>query len=157
MEGVAPPLRCLIEIHSSLANGEPARKGIARYLHRPDRGDTLAPLLRRFVFAWEQGHDWRALIEEPRGTLFNGAERALSPQRRALLELIAQSLAGQPILSHLEELRAEIVSACEHEIAEHLELLPIKMLLPLLLFHFPAFLILLFGPLLTKLVEELNR
>lgn len=146
VEGLAPPLKCLIEIHSSLQNAEPAREGVNRYIQSAAVNDHFAVDLRRFLFAWDQGNDWRSVIASVR-----------SPHRRALMDLLSLALAGQPILPHLEELKIELMSAVDLEIKEHMELLPIKMLLPLLLLQFPAFLLLLFGPLLTRLIEELNK
>jgi hypothetical protein len=146
MEGLNPPLKCLIEIHSALSNGETVRVGLSRYLSIVPLHDEFASSIRRFLFAWDQGQDWRVVVNAIK-----------SAYRRALLELCATALAGQPILPHLEELRQELMSAANAEIGEHLELLPIKMLVPLLLFQFPAFLLLLFGPLLVRLLEEMNR
>ena len=146
MEGLAPPLKCLIEMQSSLQNGEVIRLGLRRYLTSASVKDDFASVIRRFVFAWDQGQDWRAIIMQ-----------VASPQRRALLDLIALSFNGQPIMGHLEELRTEIVSACDLEIRAQLDMLPMKMLIPLLIFQFPAFLLLLFGPLLGHLIQELNR
>lgn len=146
MEGLAPPLKCLIEIQSSLQNAEPAREGVTRYIQNARSGDVFADELRRFLFAWDQGRDWRSILLG-----------VSSPHRRALMDLIAIALGGQPILLHLEELKVEVVNAVELEIQQHMELLPVKMLMPLLLLQFPAFLLLLFGPLLTQLIEELNK
>lgn len=146
MEGLAPPLKCLIQIQSSIANGESVRAAIARYLQIVSVHDPFSLDVRQFLFAWEQGRDWRAMLRNVE-----------SPHRRALIEVLACGLSGQSISAHLESLRAEITAACDLEIKEHLEMLPLKMLAPLLLFQFPAFLLLLFGPLLRHLVEELSR
>lgn len=146
MEGLAPPLKCLIQIQSSIANGESVRSSIARYLQIVLVDDPFAMTVRQFMFAWEQGHDWRAMLRNVE-----------SAHRRALIEVLACGLSGQSISAHLESLRTEMCAACDLEIREHLEMLPLKMLAPLLLFQFPAFLLLLFGPLLRHLVEELNR
>lgn len=146
MESVAPPMRCLIQIQSSIANGESVRVALAKYVAGASTSCAFALSVRKFLFAWEQGHDWRSAIRELR-----------SPWRRSLLEIFACGLAGQSISAQLESLREEIASACDLEIRGHIEMLPLKMLAPLLLFQFPAFLLLLFGPLLRHLVEELNR
>ena len=146
MEGLAPPLKCLIQIQSSIANGESVRSALARYLQTAGTDCVFALVVRKFLFAWEQGHDWRVVLQE-----------CSSSHRCALIEVFACGLSGQSISAHLESLREEICSACDLEIKDHLELLPLKMLAPLLLFQFPAFLLLLFGPLLRHLVEELNR
>ncbi len=145
MEGLAPPLKCAIELRTALENGETARTGLMRYLETAGT-DDFASDVRQFVFAWDQGQNWRAAIA-----------KISSPHRRALLELSASGFSGQPILSHLAELQREIEDAVDLEIRKYMELIPVKMLVPLLLFQFPAFLILLFGPLLRRLIEELNR
>lgn len=146
MEGLAPVLRCLIEIQASLQNGESVRAGVFKYLHAAPAREDVATEMRRFLFAWEQGQDWRSAVIQMK-----------TAHRRALAEMIASGLAGQPILSHLDELRAELERACEIEIKGHIDALPMKMLVPLLIFQFPAFLILLFGPLVGRFVEELSR
>lgn len=146
MEGLAPPLKCLIEIQAAIQNGEPIQKGLQAYLRAAETSDPFKSQLQRFLFAWDQGQDWRAVLLQTK-----------SVYRRALLEVIATGLAGQPIQNHLDELRSELLEACDVEIKRHLELLPILMLGPLLLFQFPAFLLLLFGPLLTRLLHELAK
>jgi hypothetical protein len=146
MEGVSPPLRCLLEMQMALRNGEAARQGLARYLDSSSAADEFAGDVRRFLFAWDQGQDWRRQVS-----------RIKSPHRRALLDLIATALNGQPILAHLDELRIDLIQASNDEIAKHMELMPVKMMVPLLFFQFPAFLILLFGPLLSRLLEEMSK
>lgn len=144
MENLAPPLACALEMQHSIWNGEPARSGVARWLDAAE--DDFARAMRRALFAWDQGGDWRA-----------EAARMKSPHRRALCELAMRSLAGHPIQARLEELRAEIELACDLEIRRHVDLLPLRAMLPLLLLEFPAFLLLLFGPLLSRLLAELSR
>lgn len=146
VEGLSPSLKCLIEMQSALQNGETVRAGLRQYLSERDPKDLFAKQVGAFLFAWDQGQDWRAAIRSVR-----------EAHRRTLLEVAASGLSGQSILPHLESLKAEIVDAAELEIESHLEMLPLKMLVPLLLFQFPAFLLLLFGPLLRHLIEELNR
>jgi hypothetical protein len=144
MEGLAPPLKCLIEMQSALQNGETARAGLLRYSQGSQ--DEFAQGVRRFLFDWDQGRDWRQAI----GNL-------KSAHRRSILELAACSLSGQSVQSQLMELRFEIEAACESEIKAHVDLLPIRMLLPLLLFLFPSYLLLLFGPLLTHFMREVAQ
>jgi len=146
VEGFSPPLKCLIEMHSSIQNGEAIRAGIFRYLQNATKRDEFASQVRSFLFLWEQGRDWRTLLGQIK-----------SPYRRALIEIVANGLQGQSILSQIEDLRAEIVSACDLEIRHHIEMMPLKMLVPLLIFQFPAFLVLMFGPLLRNLLQELHR
>jgi hypothetical protein len=149
VEGLAPPLKCLIEIQSAIQNGETVRNGLVRYLEWTQARCDENPFssdVRKFLFAWDQGQDWKQVVR-----------RSQTSHRRALLELMAVGLGGQPVQTHLEELRLEIVEACDADIQKHLEMLPVLMLAPLLLLQFPAFLLLLFGPLLNRLIEELSR
>lgn len=146
MEGLAPPLKCLIEVQAAIQNAEPIQKGLQAYLQSAGASDDFKYQLQRFLFAWNQGQDWRSVVLQTN-----------SVYRRALMEVIATGLAGQPVQHHLDELRAEMMDACDIEIRRHLELLPILMLGPLLFFQFPAFLLLLFGPLLTRLLHELSK
>ncbi len=146
MEGLAPPLKCLIDVQSAIANGETARAGVKRYLASTSASPEFASALRNFLFCFEQGRDWRTDLSKLK-----------SPYRRALIETISFGMNGQSIAVHLQSLREELESAAEAEIQQHIEMLPLKMLIPLLLFQFPAFLLLLFGPLLQHLIEELNK
>jgi hypothetical protein len=146
MEGLSPSLKCLIDVQAAIANGETARTGVNRYVGGTEADPDFANVLRNFLFSFDQGRDWRLDVGKQK-----------SPYRRALIEAIACGMSGQSISAHLQCLREEVESASEMEIREHIELLPLKMLIPLLLFQFPAFLLLLFGPLLRHLIEELNR
>ena len=152
MEGLAPPLQLAIEMHSSLANGESIRSGIVRFASDSPmsvatnaRGD-FARVVRRFLIAWDQSQDWRSILKQVE-----------SPYRRSLLELAAIGLGGQSIQAALVELQREIELACDEEIKVHIDMLPLKMLLPLLLLQFPAFMMVLFGPLLSRFIEEMSR
>lgn len=143
MEGLAPPLKCIIELESAIQNGESVRTGVLRYAQA--EVDSFSSIVRQFLVLADRGQDWRPLLKE-----------LSSPHRRALLEVIAVGLSGQSVQSRLMELREDVRLACDLEIKSHLDLLPLKMLIPLLLFQFPAFLILLFGPLLRHFIEGLK-
>jgi hypothetical protein len=53
MEGLAPPLQCLIEIQSALQNGESVRSGLLRYIQSEPEGFALD--VRRFLFIGIRG------------------------------------------------------------------------------------------------------
>jgi len=144
MENLAPPLICLLELQSALSNGESVRNGLLKYLSQSK--DDFSNLTRKFLFAWDKGQDWRKLIQEEK-----------SSYRRILLELVASGLSGLSIQNQLKEVQIEIERGMDLEIKRHIELLPFKMMIPLLLFQFPAFLLLLFGPILNQLLKELSR
>ncbi len=144
MEGLAPPLKCLLEIETRLQNGESVRTGIQKYLEQDI--DAFTEDVRKLFFAYEQGRSASEVINSVK-----------SVYRVALLEVLLQGLEGQPILNRIQELKMEIMDASESEIKEVLALLPLKLLVPLLLFQFPAFLLMLFGPIMRHLIGELGK
>jgi hypothetical protein len=79
-----------------------------------------------------------------------------SDYQRAFWELISRGLEGQPIVEPLTALEAEIETAANHELDQHLATLPFKALIPLLGLQFPAFALLLLGPLMRELAKGLG-
>ncbi len=144
MEALAPPMICLIELQAALSNGESIRTGFCKYISNSK--DEFSDISRKFLFAWDNEQNWRRLAQGER-----------SVYRRILLEVIASGLSGQSIQNQLKEIQTELERAMELEIKRNVELLPLKMMIPLLLFQFPAFLLLLFGPILNQLLKELGK
>ena len=79
-----------------------------------------------------------------------------SDYQRAFWELISRGMEGQPIIESLTALEAEIEIAAHHELDQHLATLPFKALIPLLALQFPAFALLLLGPLMRELAKGLG-
>ncbi len=144
MENLAPPLSCVLEILSATANGESIRTGFLSYLSHFN--DEFSILGRKFLFAWDKDQNWQKLIQDEK-----------SSYRRILLELVAAGLSGMSIQNQLKEVQIEIERGMDLEIKRHIDLLPLKMMVPLLLFQFPAFLILLFGPILSQFFKEIAK
>lgn len=84
-------------------------------------------------------------------------DRASTTLRRAVFQTIVDGDRGQPILARLRELTGEIEAQLELDLKTHVEALPMKMLLPLLLLLFPAFLLLLLGPITHHFLEVLGQ
>lgn len=145
MESLAPPLECAMFLRGALENGESVVVGLRRYLDYAPR-DAFAVVLKGWWFAFEQGHDRKVWVQKS-GT----------SARRAVLDLIERGLKGQAILVSLAELETEMMEASRNEIQAHMELLPTKMLMPLMGLQLPALLILLFWPMLNRLIMELSR
>lgn len=122
-----------------------------------ERGEALGPCLRRLLFDFEpefrQDILHLLLHFERYGTSVGIKFQCRSSYRREILHLVAQGVAGEPIHARLLELEEEIKRACDDEIERFVALLPVRALLPLLLIQFPAFLLLLFGP----IIEEFTR
>lgn len=143
MEGLAPPLQCLLDLRCGLDQGHSVRQSLINHIQ-----------LRKTPFA-KKCSSWLMALEhdQPTSTLL----KEESIYRRTLLEIIETGLKGHPIYQRLNELEIELIQACEDELQKHIDLLPFQILIPLLLFQFPAFLLLILGPLMTSLVQELSR
>jgi hypothetical protein len=143
MECVAPPLALLLAVKRSLEKGQPTKSGILNYLKK-EAGD-----FPQFVSKWlahlQQGQSTHELLRQN-----------ISLHRRVLLQLLERGLRGESIYNPLCQLEVEIIEACEHELSQKLARLPLLLLIPLLLFQFPAFLLLLFGPLLQNFFHSLG-
>ncbi len=144
MEGLTPPLlHALREVKWLLSSGKPMKEAFQNYLERTH--DPLAGLLREYwILKWQSGR--MQTQPKPLPTYY----------QKAFWNLVERGCAGQPTLDALTELETEVTMACELELDEHLATLPFKVLIPLLLFQFPAYLLLLLGPLLRELGRQLG-
>ncbi len=137
MEGVAPPLELLLCVKRSMEKGQSIKTGILDYVKRSP--DNFATSVARWLSLLQQGQDPRAVVQS-----------LTSVHRKTLLHILERGLKGESIHAILLQLEEEMVEACHEEITNKLAKLPFIMLIPLLLFQFPAFLMLLFGPLLQN-------
>lgn len=76
--------------------------------------------------------------------------------QRLFIELVERGCSGQPTLEALRGLEDEVEKAAQAELDAHLASLPFKVLIPLLIFQFPAYLVLLLGPVLRDLAEQMG-
>ena len=76
---------------------------------------------------------------------------------RTLLHLILKSFQGQPVLKELKALESEYFKAHKQQLERHLLKLPYLSLIPLFVFLFPSYLLLMLGPILKSLIEELSK
>lgn len=144
MEDLAPPLKCLLEVRYGLENGASVLFSL-KLVAKGQKGQLNKEIVD-FLISYEKGDKGKELIGELK-----------SPYRVALFEVFLRGLEGEPILNRLKELEAEMVQESHYEIEKKISDLPFITMIPLLLFQFPAFLILLFGPLLLKFMEGLNQ
>ncbi|PWU16633.1 MAG: hypothetical protein C5B49_10380 [Bdellovibrio sp.] len=142
MEGLAPSLRLILTVGESLQRGESIRQGIKNFIEQD------ASPFSESVTRW--------IIERDRQANGFAELRKLTRSELYLLKLLERGLRGEPILPALRELETEIVEKCELQIDEFIETLPLKSLVPLLLFIFPAYLLLLLGPLVESLTKGLQ-
>lgn len=144
METIAPPLYVVLHLQLEMANGYSFRESLRRLLSFNDHDDFVA-LLREWSVRKSHNQSTQML-----------ARRLSSPYRRALLDLFERGWIGEPILEPLQSLEAEIRTACESELDQFISTLPFRAMIPLLLLQFPAYLLLLLGPMLTELTHQLG-
>lgn len=140
MEIVDPPLlRAIREVRWHLGAGHGMNEAVRAYLE--NNGDEMAARVRK---RWAQRT--QGAISEP----------FTSFREQAFWELLARGAAGQPTAEPLRALEDEARAAAESELELHVSTLPFKLLIPLLLFQFPAYLILLLGPMLRELTRQMG-
>ncbi len=141
MEGVAPPLAVLLQVRHGLMAGRSVRVTLKKIIHGNGAGDFHTVLRKWWLEREAGGSGEEALLH------------AGSVYRQALLRLLAEGLEGASVLEALGELEREIRRAMESELEHFVAALPLRMLGPLILCIFPALMMLLFGPLVMKLME----
>lgn len=142
MESLAPPLKLCIDVRLALECGESLfsiLKKQTRYIPIDFRKDVIG-----LIYHFEQ-----------QGTLRGVKFESKSQYRVCLLTILGCGLAGDPIVQRLVEFEAELKIACEDEVDAFIAGLPLKALIPILLIQFPAFLLLLFGPILKEFMKGL--
>jgi hypothetical protein len=108
--------------------------------------DSPGPFARRL-------REWWALKNQG---LAPADEIFTSHFQKAFAHLIECGCAGQPTLEYLQQLESEIESAAQAELELFVATLPFKVLIPMLLFQFPAYLLLLLGPVLRELTQQIG-
>jgi hypothetical protein len=137
MEGLAPPLELLFCVKYSIEQGRSVKAGVLSYTAKTN--DEFASVVTRWLGGFQQGINNVHVVSE-----------LSSLHRRVLLQVLERGLRGESIYGPLCQLEEELIEACREEIVLKIAKLPFYMMIPLLLFQFPAFLILLFGPLLQN-------
>ncbi len=140
MENISPTLNLILEVKSSLEAGLSVRSGVLKFLNSPQTSFHIDVT------------QWFHQIEHQQNN--NNLLNKLPLYRRTLLIVLEKGLRGIPILHTLDQLEKEVILACETEMEDYVKSLPLKMMIPLLLFLFPAYLILLFGPFLEMILSE---
>ena len=140
---LAPPLKAVLEIRLQIENGVSVPQAIRLYSQR-NLDELFAKELGLWLFAKETGKNYS---QEVFNTFY----------RRRLIDLLNCGLKGEPILEALYDLEKDLVFVTNEDLERHLQSLPFISLIPLLLFEFPAFFLLLVGPLLLNLLSALQN
>ena len=156
MVGLNPVLKCVMAVEEGISRGDAVREALTQWLANESTRNQLGSRFNR-EFQNE------VLLFLRNTEIFDGATSVIQTEsdhktiyRRSLFGIIRDGLRGNPVLPQLKELRSEIESQLELDMKSHVESLPLKMLVPLLLAMFPAFLILLLGPITRNFVEALR-
>ena len=143
MVSLAPPLQAVLEIRLYIESGKSVSQSIKSYV-QSSLTDPFAKELGLWLFA------------EETGGVFN-TQTLKSIYRKHLMDILRRGLKGEPILELLEDYEKDLIEICKEDLEKHLQKLPFVTLIPLLLFEFPALLILLIGPLLLNLLSALQN
>ncbi|WP_373998548.1 hypothetical protein [Bdellovibrio bacteriovorus] len=143
MEGLAPPLELLSSVKRAIEKGQSVKQGVLHYIKKHDGEFPL--IVTQWLALLQQGQDPKECIQG-----------LSSLHRRTLLQILERGLRGEAIHGVLVRLEEELIEACNEEITNKIARLPFIMLVPLLIFQFPAFLVLLFGPLLQNFFHSLG-
>ena len=140
---LAPPLQAVLEIRLLIENGNSIPQAIRMYSQRNGEND-FAKELGSWLFSQTAGKKYENKI-------FN------TFYRKRLLEILSQGLKGSAILPALSDLEEELIFISNEDLEQHIQKLPLISLIPLMLFEFPAFFLLLTGPLLLNLLQALQN
>ena len=143
MVDLAPPLKAVLEIRLLIENGNSVFQSIKLYA-KANSEDIFAKELGVWLFSQSTGRTNHSKV-------FN------TFYRRRLLEVLSFGLRGEPILKALCDLEEDLVFISQEFLEQHIQKLPLMSLLPLMLFQFPAFFLLLVGPLLLNLLSALQN
>lgn len=141
MENLAPPLELLMDVRFGLEKGQSLKKTLLVYIESQPE-DPWRQELRLWLQLLEMGRSPLEILGK------------MTFVRRQCLEILQQGLRGESIYQQICSLEEEVLEATRLEIDEFVSLLPMKSLIPLLFFQFPAFLALLLGPFLASFLSQ---
>ena len=142
-----PVLSCVMAVEEGVSRGDSVRDALLSWAELETQQD------RSGIHSFE--HEVLQFLREAE----SGVRSSVSSEtifRQSLFTILLSGLSGHAILPALRELRTDIEGQLELDMKAHVEGLPLKMLVPLLMFMFPAFLILLLGPITQKFMESLR-
>jgi hypothetical protein len=142
MESLNPTQALVLALKFGLERGNSVGHSSRAFLKEPE--NKLTAVVGQWLVLRELGQNPEILLKNVK-----------SPYRQAILRILDRGLLGETIYPALVLAETEINESVTAEIDAFLSLLPLKMLIPLLLFQFPAFLLLLFGPLLNEILHRL--
>ncbi|MBN8540603.1 MAG: hypothetical protein J0L82_09475 [Deltaproteobacteria bacterium] len=149
MDSINPVLECIWFVEEGIRRGDNVRDALLRWADRSSDYQRQGSRYHR-DFRLQVLHLLRDM--EGSSTVLRAT---LSPYRENLFQVLLAGFRGEAILADLISLKADVQNQLELDMKSHVETLPFRMLVPLLLFLFPAFLILLFGPITRSFLQSL--
>lgn len=134
---VPPLLEIVFDVRLELQTGSSLSNSLEKVLKT--RTDPVSLFFKRCHVSFLSGDSVDSLIQA--SPYFAG-----SSSRRFFLKVIERGLRGSPVDQVLKELQWEILKEIECRTDEYLQLLPIKVLLPLVFLVFPGVVALIAGP-----------
>lgn len=142
MEDLSFLLKLCLHVRVSIEGGEALRVSLLRFA---DLEDSILHLKLK---------QWLVHFDQAGG--LNCAEKFFTSHHiQVFLEIISQGLVGHSIYERVKTIEEEIIEVCKDEFQRELDKLPYVLMVPLLLFMFPAYLLLLLGPILNMFLKEL--
>ena len=142
MDTLAPPFRALLQIKFKIQTGSSTRESIREYT-KEFVDCEFSKKLDSWLFSLEsQGQSDDSIFK--------------TSHQKMLIEVLARGLEGDEILQSIKVLEEEMLEFSHLELDKQLKTLPLKTMVPLLLFQLPAFLLLFFGPFLINLLSNFS-
>jgi hypothetical protein len=142
MEYMNPPvLNAVRTVSWLIGSGRSMNEALKLYVQNHE--DPFASKVRDLHMTMTAGH-----VVEP---------HLNSPWQNAFWELATRGCLGQPVLEPLRALEDEIERAAQAELDDHISTLPFRVMLPMLIFMFPAYLLVLLGPLIRELSKSFGN
>lgn len=154
MVGMNPVLECVWFVEEGLRRGDSVREALSRWSDISIMSDRNHDRYSR-DFRLQVLRLLRDMETRDKESPTRAVSTSLSPHRENFFQILLAGFRGEAVLADLELLKADIQNQLELDMKSHVETLPFKMLVPLLLFLFPAFLILLFGPITRSFLQSL--
>ena len=137
MDSLAPPLRALLNIKLKIRTGISIREAIKEYGQEACDCD-FAKNLSLWLFHKESEQEQKIQFTHN--------------YRKLLVEVLERGLQGEQILDALDTLEEEVINASNHDLETQLQKLPFIVFIPLFFLQLPALLLLIFYPLVSKLL-----
>lgn len=142
MAQLDPNIQLLSHIRLSLFRGESLKACLREFCR--EKGGNIANDIASLLVSYQQNKKMYDFVH------------TTTVERGLMLDLIWRGLHGDSIIMQVAELENELEKKAHIKIDQFIKLLPIKVLLVVMLFHFPALLILGFLPIINQLLGVLQ-